>query len=288
MSQLRGHHGIVPERRPQGRFVDQRVHRPRRLQRGSGNQFENERRLNSVGSISPQSYESAAKECYDLSEKFQTVYNAMQRVLLETSAMAGGYQAVKTWSKAYDDRAGAVVLVATSFARALQHFGDVWTAAGYNWKCAEYKANRDPNKGGPPSLPSGFPSELPYGSGIVNGVASSGTYSRGLETDWTELQDKVTALVSGGEVPDGDTDKLARAATAWKTFAQCRPALSRGGGDTAGRSARGGGLGSPRRSWPSTACMPWTPLFFCLRRMSVTGSGRWLSEDSHRPDLRSG
>ncbi|MEV6388865.1 hypothetical protein [Nocardia xishanensis] len=176
-----------------------------------------------MGSISLQSYESAAKECYDLSEKFQTVYNALQGVLLETGAMAGGYQAVKMWSKAYDDRAAAVTLVATSFARALQHFGDVLTASGYNWKCGEYKANRDPNKGAPPSLPSGFPSELPYGAGIVTGVASSGAYSRGLETDWTELQDKVTALVSGGEVPDGDTDKLARAATAWKTFAQSDP-----------------------------------------------------------------
>ncbi|MGW5917549.1 polymorphic toxin type 37 domain-containing protein [Nocardia fluminea] len=176
-----------------------------------------------MGSISPQSYDSAAKACYDLADKFETVYNSLQTVLLETSAMAGGYQAVKAWSKAYDDRAGAVTLVATNFVRALQHFGDVLTAAGYNWKCAEYKANRDPNKGAPPSLPSGFPSELPYGPGIVNGVASSGTYSRGLETDWTELQDKVTALVSGGEVPDGDTDKLASAATAWKTFAQSDP-----------------------------------------------------------------
>jgi hypothetical protein len=72
-------------------------------------------------------------------------------------------------------------------------------------------------------LPSGFPSELPYGSGIVTGVASSGTQSRGLETDWTELQNKVTALVSGGEVPDGDTEKLASAATAWKTFAESDP-----------------------------------------------------------------
>ncbi|MFJ2667312.1 restriction endonuclease fold toxin [Nocardia fluminea] len=176
-----------------------------------------------MGSISPQSYESAAKECYDLSEKFQTVYNSLQTVLLETSAMAGGYQAVKTWAKAYDDRAAAVTLVATSFAQALQHFGDILTAAGYNWKCGEYKANRDPNKGDPPSLPGGFPSELPYGPGTVTGVASSGTYSRGLETDWTELQDKVTALVAGGEVPDGDTDKLARAATAWRTFAQSDP-----------------------------------------------------------------
>ncbi|MFF5034086.1 hypothetical protein [Nocardia salmonicida] len=176
-----------------------------------------------MGSISPQSYESAAKECYDLSEKFQTVYNSLQTVLLETSAMAGGYQAVKTWSKAYDEHAAAVTLVATSFAQALQHFGDILTAAGYNWKCGEYKANRDPKKGEPPALPSGFPSEVPYDASAVTGVASSGTNSRGLETDWTELQDKVTALVAGGEVPDGDTDKLARAATAWKTFAQSDP-----------------------------------------------------------------
>ncbi|MGW4365380.1 polymorphic toxin type 37 domain-containing protein [Nocardia takedensis] len=176
-----------------------------------------------MAAISPQSYETAAAECYDLSQMFQTVYNAMQRVLVEANAMAGGYKAVKTWSRGYDERAGAVALVATNFARALRHFGDVLTASGYNWKCAEYKANRGPNKGAPPSLPSGFPSELPYGPGIVADVASSGTYSRGLETDWTELQDKVTALVTGGEVPDGDTDKLARAATAWKTFAQSDP-----------------------------------------------------------------
>ncbi|MEU4647892.1 hypothetical protein [Nocardia fluminea] len=32
-------------------------------------------------------------------------------MLLETSAMAGGYQAVKTWSKAYDEHAAAVTLV---------------------------------------------------------------------------------------------------------------------------------------------------------------------------------
>ncbi|MFC4124048.1 hypothetical protein [Nocardia rhizosphaerae] len=72
-----------------------------------------------MGTISPKSYESAATECYDLSEKFQTVFNAMQQhILLETSAMAGGYQAVKTWSKAYDDRGAALALVATNFARA--------------------------------------------------------------------------------------------------------------------------------------------------------------------------
>lgn len=176
-----------------------------------------------MGAISPQSYESAATACYDLSKKFQTVYTTPQTVLLETNAMAGGYEAVKAWSKSYDDRAAALTMVATNFARALQHYGDILTASSYNWKAAEYTANRDPNKGAPPSAPTGIPTELPYDAGTVVGIASSGAYTNGLQTDWKELQDKVTTLVTGGQVPDGDTDKLARAATMWKTFASSDP-----------------------------------------------------------------
>ncbi|MBF6441956.1 EndoU domain-containing protein [Nocardia farcinica] len=176
-----------------------------------------------MAAVSPQSYDSAATACYDLSEKFQTVYETPQTVLLETNAMVGGYEAVKTWSKAYDDRAAALTMVATNFARALQRLGDVLTASSYNWKSSEYTANRNSNKGNPPSLPAGIPSELPYGAGAVIGIASSGGYSNGLQTDWTELQDKVTTLVTGGQVPDGDTDKLARAASMWRTFANSDP-----------------------------------------------------------------
>ncbi|MFI7526924.1 deaminase domain-containing protein [Nocardia salmonicida] len=176
-----------------------------------------------MAAVSPQSYESAATACYDLSKKFQTVYETPQTVLLETNSMAGGYEAVKSWSKAYDDRAAALTMVATNFARALQHYGDILTASGYNWKSAEYTANRNTNKGNPPSLPTGIPSELPYGAGAVVGIASSGGYTNGLQTDWAELQDKVTTLVTGGQVPDGDTDKLARAANMWKTFANSDP-----------------------------------------------------------------
>ncbi|MFC9968669.1 hypothetical protein [Nocardia ignorata] len=176
-----------------------------------------------MAAISPQSYESAATACYDLSKKFQTVYETPQTVLLETNGMAGGYEAVKSWSKAYNDRAAALTMVATNFARALQRYGDILTASSYNWKYGEYTANRDPNKGTPPSLPTGIPTELPYGAGTVVGIASSGAYTNGLQTDWTELQNKVTIFVNGGQVPDGDTDKLARAASMWKTFANSDP-----------------------------------------------------------------
>ncbi|MBH0778860.1 hypothetical protein [Nocardia bovistercoris] len=142
----------------------------------------------------------------------------MQTVLLETSGMAGSYQAVKAWSRSYDDRAGAFVLVATNFARTLQHFGDILIAAGYNWEVSNYKANRNP-KGVAPSLPRTIPSELPYGAGVVLGVASSRANSRGLESEFPDFYDKVTARIAGGEIPDGDTDKLDRMTKAWKAFA---------------------------------------------------------------------
>ncbi|GGK67625.1 hypothetical protein [Nocardia camponoti] len=174
-------------------------------------------------SVWPQSYETAAKECYALAKEYQTVYNPLQGVLLDVSAMAGGYQAVKSWSKSYDQRASALVLVATGLVRALQHFGDILTAAEYNWKAGEYNANEGANRGERPALPGGFPSELPYSPDKVVGIASSGSNSRGLESDIPDLRDSVAALIPGGEIPDGDTDKLARAATALKTFATSTP-----------------------------------------------------------------
>lgn len=72
--------------------------------------------------VAPQSYHNAADACYAVSKGFQAAYNPLQTALLETSGMAGSYQAIKAWSKSYDDRASAFVLAATNFARALQHW----------------------------------------------------------------------------------------------------------------------------------------------------------------------
>ncbi|MBB5912991.1 hypothetical protein BJY24_001858 [Nocardia transvalensis] len=169
--------------------------------------------------VAPQSYYTAAEECYKLSREYQSAYNPLQSALFETGGMAGSCQAVKAWSDAYDERAGAFTTAATNFARALQHFGDILIASGYNWECSNYAANRDPNKGTGPACPRTIPSELPYGAGIVVGVASSHNNGPGLETEFPELYDKVVAKLAGDKVPDGDTDKLDRAAQAWKTFA---------------------------------------------------------------------
>ncbi|WP_329407226.1 polymorphic toxin type 33 domain-containing protein [Nocardia vinacea] len=169
--------------------------------------------------VAPQTYYSAADECYAISKAFQDVYNPLQKVLLTTGGMAGGYQAIKAWASGYDERVGAFTLFATNFARALQRLGDVLTAAGYNWACGEYKANRSPNKDDRPTLPRALPTELPYGAGSVIGVASAHANSRGLESEFPGLYEKVVAQVASGEIPDSDTDKFDRVAKAWKTFA---------------------------------------------------------------------
>ncbi|MFI6165558.1 polymorphic toxin type 37 domain-containing protein [Nocardia sp. NPDC051052] len=169
--------------------------------------------------VAPQSYYTAAEACYKLSTEFQSTYNPLQTALLETSGMAGSCQATKAWSDAYDERAGAFTLAATNFARALQHFGDILIASGYNWECSNYAANRDPNKGTGPACPRPIPSELPYGAGIVVGVASSRNNGPGIETDFPELYDKVIAKLAGDKLPDGDVYKLDRAAKEWKLFA---------------------------------------------------------------------
>ncbi|WP_068279916.1 hypothetical protein [Aldersonia kunmingensis] len=169
--------------------------------------------------VEPQSYYSAAQSCYNLSRDFQTAFNPLQTALLETGGMAGGYQAAKAWATSYDQRALAVVMAATDFARATQRLGDVFIACGYNWDWKNYAANRDPNKGAGPMRPSSIPTDLPYPPTAITGVVTSKKNGNGLETDYPELLEKATAKVAGGEIPDGNTDRLARAATAWRTFA---------------------------------------------------------------------
>lgn len=91
-------------------------------------------------------YYAAANTCYKLSTDVQAAFKPLSRVLtLETSGMAGGYQAVKAWSSGYDNRAAALTTASTEYARALQRLGDILTAAGYNWAIADWRANRDPN-----------------------------------------------------------------------------------------------------------------------------------------------
>ncbi|MGY2061849.1 polymorphic toxin type 37 domain-containing protein, partial [Nocardia gipuzkoensis] len=128
----------------------------------------------------------------------------------------------------YDERAGSFTTVATGFANALQHFGDILIAAGYNWECAEYAANSNPNKGIGPACPRTIPTEVPFGADIVVGVASSQSNGPGLQSDFPELYDKVVAKIAGGKVPDGDTDKLDRAAKAWRVFADSDPVFAGG------------------------------------------------------------
>ena len=107
----------------------------------------------------------------------------------------------------------------TELARAIQNLGDIFTASGYNWDCSNYAANRDPGKGSGPGCPTSIPTDLPYGSSVALGVASSRKNSTGLASDYPELLTKAAGMTAGGEIPDGNTEKLSTAANAWRAFA---------------------------------------------------------------------
>ncbi|WP_157224983.1 hypothetical protein [Nocardia thailandica] len=176
-----------------------------------------------MASIAPKSYIDAAKECYALAQEYETVYNSLQSILIEVGGMAGAYNAVDAWTKSYDSRATAMTVTAPYFVKTLQHMGDVLTATAYNWALKEYEANRDPKKGDPPTRPT-LPTERAFPPHLVLGIGPSKTKnSDGLECNIPGLYDRVSANVNGGQIPDGDTDKLAKAASKWKTFSTSTP-----------------------------------------------------------------
>ncbi len=169
--------------------------------------------------VNPNTYYDAGAACYALSRDFQAAFNPLQTALYETGGMAGGYAAARGWADAYDKRASDLVSAAIEFARATHNLGDIFVASGHNWHVSNHRANPDPNKGAEPAAPSKVPSELPYGSGVVVGVASSKKNSDGVETDISGLFEQVAARTENREIPDGSTDRLERAATAWRAFA---------------------------------------------------------------------
>lgn len=169
--------------------------------------------------VDPHSYYGAASTCYELSRAYQAAFNPLQSALYETGGMAGEYAAAHAWAESYDKHAADCVLAVTELARAAQNLGDIFTASGYNWDCSNYAANRDPNKGSGPGCPTSIPTQLPYGSSVALGVASSSKNSTGLASDYPELLTKAAGLTAGGEIPDGNTDKLSAAADAWTAFA---------------------------------------------------------------------
>jgi hypothetical protein len=101
--------------------------------------------------VDPNVYYNAAKKLYAMTGDINTAVARNPVPGLTSSAgMAGNYPAVSGWNSAYREHSGDVRTVVTTYAKALQNFGDILNVAGYNWDTAEYNANPNPAKGAAP------------------------------------------------------------------------------------------------------------------------------------------
>ncbi|GAA2418704.1 CdiA C-terminal domain-containing protein [Mycolicibacterium llatzerense] len=158
--------------------------------------------------VDPQTYYDVGKGLY---EKAGTVYNAFKTsvaTLGETGSMAGSTDDGKAWAQSYDSRAADVLGAVNDLTKALENYGGVIIQAGYNHAMAEYNANPS-RKGAPPVRPAD-PASV---AGELTAPPSAGGPGTGLIENIGVLEH------IGIPVPDGDTDKLGKASTAWNQLA---------------------------------------------------------------------
>ncbi|MGA6205485.1 hypothetical protein ACPESR_12080 [Nocardia testacea] len=154
-------------------------------------------------------YFAAAGKCHQLAGDICLALGPLQSTLThECVGMAGDHKDSEAWTAQYDKHAVDIVTLAATLANALQRFGDVLAANGYNW----WHANRAKASGPEPDRPSA--SEPLYDSGMTLPVTAKGDNGPGLD------EGAVTGLLQQvGRIPNGDAAKLGKAKDAWHTFA---------------------------------------------------------------------
>ncbi|WP_280422701.1 hypothetical protein [Nocardia carnea] len=154
-------------------------------------------------------YYAAAGKCHQLAGDICLALGPLHSTLVnECAGMAGDHETSKPWTTAYDKHAAGIVTLAATLANALQRFGDVLAANGYNW----WHANRATASGPEPDRPTA--SEPLYDSGMALPVTAEGDNGAGLD------EGSVAGLLKQvGRIPNGDVAKLGKAKDAWQVFA---------------------------------------------------------------------
>jgi hypothetical protein len=155
-------------------------------------------------------YYAAADKCRLLAGDLCLALGPLHSTLLhECGGMAGDHKDSAAWTTAYNQHAADIVTLAATLANALQRFGDVLAANGYNW----WHANRATASGPEPERPTA--SEPLYDSGMELPADAKGDNGPGLD------EGAVAGLLKEvGRIPNGDVTRLGKAADAWKTFAE--------------------------------------------------------------------
>ncbi|MFJ4658038.1 colicin D domain-containing protein [Nocardia sp. NPDC088792] len=167
--------------------------------------------------VDPQAYADTAEQLSKLGDDIDTAATTLTTSLAGTGSMAGTTDHAKQWAAAYDSKAANATDNTRKLAQTLRYYAGLVALAGHNHALANYQADTNTAKGPAPVKPPTPESPVPF---CWVGAPAAGGPGRGLETDIPDLLEKI-----GIPVPDGDTDKLDKAAQAWHAFAQS-PAIA--------------------------------------------------------------
>ncbi len=166
--------------------------------------------------IDPDTYYNAAKKLTLLADQAVLPFIALHNNLHANGGMAGNYQGVEAWTSPYDAQAQDFHQAYIAYINALNHFGDILNATGYNWDIANYNADKNPNKGKTPDKPTVATDPLVKPTLPTPPSAKSTNTAPGLdEGPLHGLLAKITH-----PVPNGDLGKLAAVHSTWDNFAK--------------------------------------------------------------------
>ena len=161
-----------------------------------------------VQDVDPDTYYAVGKGLFEKAGKLFDAFNVNVTILGDTAAMAGTDDTGTAWAASYDQRVGEILAAGNDLTRAMENYGGVVIQAGYNHAVAEHNAT--PGNSGP--VPT-KPPEPASTAGVLSAPPSAGGPGSGL-LDNVGLMQQV-----GVPVPDGDTDKVSKAADAWDRLA---------------------------------------------------------------------
>jgi hypothetical protein len=161
-----------------------------------------------VQDVDPETFYLVGKRLFELAGDMYDAFEVNVKILAETGAMAGSDDAGTAWATSYDQRVGEVLGAVDDLTVAMENYGGVVIQAGYNHAIAEHNATL--GAGAPPVKPP----EPASVAGVLSAPPSAGGPGKGLVDDALGLVEQV-----GVPVPDGDTDKLDKAAQAWDRLA---------------------------------------------------------------------
>jgi hypothetical protein len=161
-----------------------------------------------IQDVEPETFYAVGKGLFEKAGKLYDAFNVNVNILGGTGSMAGTDDAGMAWATSYDARVKEVLGAVNDLTKAFENYGGVVIQAGYNHAIAEHNATPG-NQGPAPAIPP----EPASTAGVLSAPPSAGGPGRGL-VDSIGLMQQV-----GVPVPDGDTDKVSKAADAWDRLA---------------------------------------------------------------------